>query len=753
MRDPTSKRTLGHPLILVVDDDPVSLRTLLEALRQDYDITVATNAEDAWGVLNTQDIPDLILLDILMPGTDGFSFCEKIKRTERTQDIPVVFMTALTDEASEARGFSAGAVDYIHKPFKIPLVRARVRTHMTTRGLMDALLADNQILCEQIDDLEKISGPFSPEQGPSHAPHKHHTLIEELLDKTSEGVIVCDPSGRIVRINPAFTRISGYRMAEAVGRNVVDLKFTAGYAGSGADVWVRLTETGSWHGELRSRRKNGESYPEYLSATAIRNAAGITTHYVIMFEDASAALRTQEKIDKLTWYDALTGLPNRLLYFDRLELTLRYCQTAGYYSAVIALDVDAFRAINESQGLAVGDLVLKEIAKRVATELGDDGTVARLAGDEYAIVLTPTARSRPEAAEQALVMTERLQTALAVTFAVNAFNVSLSCSYGISIFPKNGRDAADTILQRAHTARHRATGHSGNSVVFFDESMGRQAQEKFALIHDMKGAMEAGQFALVLQTQVSQTDTIVGAEALLRWNHPKFGMVPPDTFVPIAEETGLIVNMDRWVLDQAIAIIRRAEAQNKRLRISVNISPFHFAVPSFVTHIRQAVAAAGIRPEHLVLEVTEGLILHDVHSVIETMRRLGDFGIRFSLDDFGSGYSSLSHLKRLPIHEVKIDKGLVLDAPRDENDARIIDVILGIGAILGIEVVAEGVETEEHVRLLRKHRNVILQGYHFGRPEPVEQWLEANLDRLQERPRSGGASSPCTASPPGLGRM
>ncbi|MBB4265484.1 GGDEF/EAL domain-containing response regulator [Roseospira visakhapatnamensis] len=730
MRHPDMQRNAKYPLILVVDDDPTSLRTLLEALREEYDISVATNAKDAWDALFVDDMPDLILLDIMMPDMDGYRLCQKIKQDERARKVPVMFMTALTDDVSEAHGFSLGAVDYIHKPFKIPLVRARVRTHMTTRGMMDDLLSANQRLCDHIVRLQQDGKSLSDGAQNQSEGQIYQNLMERILDNTAEGVIISDTTGKIIRVNPSFTRISGFTEEDVLGHDVREFKPLSHDSEHGRGIWELLEENGRWHGELSGLRKNGETYPEFLTASTIRGQAGLATYYVIIFNDASAALKTQEKIDRLTWYDSLTGLPNRLLYLDRLNISLRYCKSTDMVSATLVLDVDSFRSINDARGLPVGDRILQEIGNRISAEIQGDGTVARMAADEFAIILLPSEESKQEVAERALAMAERIQGALASHFQIDSFNFVVTCSFGVSIFPTDQNDSPEKILQCAEIARSRAMKEGGNKIFFFDKSMGQYAKEKFSMVHDLRSALEHQQLQVFLQTQVSSADHVIGAEALVRWNHPVRGMVSPEKFIPVAEETGLIVDLDRWVLQQAVRLIQDADAQGKRLRVSVNISPPHFADATFSDHVCHTVHAAGIDPTLLVLEVTEGLMLHDIDVVIEKMKKVGDTGVKFSLDDFGSGYSSLSYLKRLPIHEVKIDKSFVLDAPTDSNDALIIDMIYSIGNVLRIDVVAEGVETDDHAQYLKKYKGLIRQGYFFGRPQPMADWLRDNLHRI-----------------------
>lgn len=703
-----------RPLVLLVDDEPTNLQLLVEALRSDYEVAVATDGATALQLSNAPDKPSIILLDVMMPGMDGYEVCRRLKADANTKDIPVIFITAAVDEESEERGFDLGAADYIHKPFKLQLVRARVRTHLSLQGMMDELLGVNSRLNEAISLYsEELKNTETCQQ-----------LFARVFASTAEGIIVTDPNGNIQAVNRAFTRITGYTEAEALGKNPRLLKSGHHSPDFYRDLWRRLVDTGHWNGELFNRRKNGEIYPEMQSISAVFDRENKLTNYVAVFSDISSIKETQERMDFLTWHDPLTGLPNRLLFTDRLGQTLSVCNRDNRHSAALVLDVDRFKSINDGQGLLTGDAVLVEIGQRLRTELQDGDTLARLAADEYAIVLSDLHEDRESAAREALIVAEKALDALARPYhhAGNVFQ--LTCSIGVAMFPEHGEESATIILRNAETARHRAALEGGNRVVFFEEAMGVQARQRFLVEQQLRKAVDQGELRMYLQSQVNSTGKVVGAESLVRWQHPQRGLIPPNDFIPLAEESDLIVRVDKWMLRQVCGLLQKLSRGGEQLRISTNISARHFRQENFVREIKELMQEFGIPPGLLVLEVTERLMIQDVNDVVAKMTSLNESGIRFSIDDFGTGYSSLAYLKRLPIHEVKIDKSFILEAPVNSSDADMVEIIHMLADTLKLESVAEGVETENHAAFLRKYPYILQQGYFYGKPMAAAAWVK-----------------------------
>tara|TARA_R110001583_G_scaffold194720_3_gene366539 strand:+ start:83240 stop:85564 length:2325 start_codon:yes stop_codon:yes gene_type:complete len=735
--DTPSGRKALRPLVLLVDDESSNLQLLIEALRSDYEVAVANRGKAALQFLSAGEKPAIILLDIMMPEMDGYEVCHRLKSNPDTRSIPVIFITALTDVASEEHGFELGAVDYIHKPLKVALVRARVRTHMTIRGMLDQLFNTNAELNEKITDLDRTNRTLDQTASELQFARSRQELFARIFASTAEGIIVANAEGQVEAVNRAFIRITGYSSEEAVNQNHYFLKSGLHAADFYREISRRLHDSGHWSGEMLNRRKNGEIYPELRTISAVYDDEGRVSHFVSVFSDVSGIKQTQERIDFLTWHDSLTQLPNRMLYLDRLDVALRSCRSSTTHTAAMVLDIDGFKAINDAQGLQTGDSVLCEVGRRIAIVLRSDDTVARLAADEFAILLFPRQQSLADVTSHALLIAEAIRSALAHALECGGQTFLLTCSIGIRVFPANTDETPLQVLQSADTARHRAMLDGGNRVVFFEESMAWQARQHFELAQALQAAIEQNQLRLYLQPQVNGSGVVVGAESLVRWEHPQRGLILPAEFIPVAEESRLIVALDRWMLRRSCELIAEMQRNACPLRISVNISPRHFIEAGFVDDIQRLLESSAINPSLLMLEVTESLMIRNMDDVVAKMKTISAMGVCFSIDDFGTGYSSLAYLKRLPIHELKIDQSFIRDAPADANDALLVAMIQSIATILNIETVAEGVETREHSEFLTRFPGLIQQGYLHGRPQPGTAWVKKRLEQSRTSSHAG----------------
>jgi diguanylate cyclase (GGDEF)-like protein len=431
------------------------------------------------------------------------------------------------------------------------------------------------------------------------------------------------------------------------------------------------------------------------------------------------------EIDRLAYYDVLTGLPNRTLLIDRLRLALAVAQRRNHFDVLFLLNLDRFKNLNDAHGHSMGDLLLVALGGRTAGLLREGDTLARLAADEFAILVQDLGSQRESASRRALSIAEKLQQNMDTPFRLkNGEEIRLTVSIGIAIAPDSPDDSAEDILRRADTALHRAKEAGGNQSVFFDAAMGIAAQQRYTIERELRHAIAAGELRLYLQPQVNRQGRTIAAEVLVRWQHPQRGLQPPGAFIGIAEESDLIVDLGAWVLSEACRLMAGEAVAGHPLRLSVNLSPRQFRQPGFVQWVRDLLAATGADPAHLTLEVTEGLVIDNVDLVVARMNELAALGIHFSIDDFGTGYSSLAYLKRMPIHELKIDKSFVQDAPQDPNDAALVETILSVARHLNLQVVAEGVETVAHAEFLNARADAIHQGYLYGKPEPAETWIE-----------------------------
>ncbi len=552
---------------------------------------------------------------------------------------------------------------------------------------------------------------------------EYQRLSASVFDTAGEAIMVTNAKGTIVMVNPAFCRITGYERADVIG-NDPSLISSGRHNHEFHRVAREALQTkGAWAGEIWSRRKNGEDYPEWQSINVVRDADGNITHYVSVFADLSEIRNAQNAAENLSWRDQLTGLANRSLFLRQMDQTLACAQRDSGFAAVLLIDIDRFKDINEARGLGVGDALLKSIAERLGRALRPDDVLARLSADEFAIILPRLSPTPEETGREALAVAEKLRSILFDSIELEGDVFHLDSSIGIAVLPEGPDETSSDVLRRADMAMHQAKSEGGARAVFFEAAMGDSVRERFRLERELRVAVSENQLRLYLQTQVNAAGQQVGSEALVRWEHPERGLVPPVMFIPLAESSDLIVSVDRWVLAEVCRLLARLNREGRSLRISVNISPRHFRKDDFVDEIKRLLAASGADPSYLMLEVTEGMVIGDVADVVAKMTKLTALGIHFSMDDFGTGYSSLAYLKRLPIHELKIDKSFIQDSTTDPNDAALVETILSVAQHLHLQVVAEGVETQEQADFLNARANVIHQGYFFGRPEPVEKWL------------------------------
>jgi diguanylate cyclase (GGDEF)-like protein len=480
-------------------------------------------------------------------------------------------------------------------------------------------------------------------------------------------------------------------------------------------MWDSLRQTGYWQGEVWNRRKSGEIFPELLTIAAIRNREGRLTHYAALFSDITEMKENEERIRHLAYYDVLTGLPNRRLLEDRLRVALAHAHRNRRQLAVLFIDLDRFKRINDSLGHEVGDRLLVAIAHRLRNVLREDDTVARMGGDEFVAVLSDI-----ESPDHAVQIALRLIGALMCPVRVDEHELVVTTSVGISIYPDDS-DSALALVKNADIAMYRAKDSGRNSFQLYAPAMNARSLEHLALESALHRALERGEFELYYQPLLDAGHcSIVAAEALLRWHHPELGLVAPADFIPLAEETGLIISIGAWVLRSACLQLARWHAQGHRnLRVAVNISARQFHDPDFITLAGRIVGETGIEPHHITLELTESMLMDDALDTIRMLAQLHNMGFAIAMDDFGTGYSSLSYLKRFPINELKVDRVFIRDIERSADDAAIVSAIIGLAHSLGLHVVAEGVETASQLTFLQQQGCDFLQGFHFSPPVAV----------------------------------
>ena len=538
-----------------------------------------------------------------------------------------------------------------------------------------------------------------------------------------EGILVTDANNVILRVNRAFTRLTGYSAEEAVGNTPNMLNSGRQGASFYQAMWDSLSSTHYWQGEIWNRRKNGEIYPEWLTITAVTGDDGKVANYVATFSDITQYKAAEEKIHQLAYYDSLTGLPNRRMLHDRLKQAIAAIGRSNCRGAILFIDLDNFKIINDTRGHDVGDLLLVEVARRLQACVRSEDTVARLGGDEFVVMIDSLSASVEQAVMQAEVVGEKVLQVFAQPFMLKGHEHYATPSIGISLF-HDADCTVEELLKRADAAMYQAKHSGRNAIRFFDPAMQAALETRMALEAELRRALPDNQFLLHFQPQVDNDGRVIGAEALLRWRHPERGIISPDQFIPLAEESRLIVPIGKWVLETACRQLKRWQANpaTRDLQLAINVSPCQFRQSDFVDQFRQIIQNSQIDASQLKIELTESLVLDDVNESITRMHALKEIGVGFSMDDFGTGYSSLAYLKKLPLDQLKIDQSFVRDIATDPDDAVITRTIVAMAGSLGLSVIAEGVETEEQRTYLQRCGCPAYQGYLFGRPVPIEEF-------------------------------
>jgi len=478
-----------------------------------------------------------------------------------------------------------------------------------------------------------------------------------------------------------------------------------------------------YEAEHRMRAKSGE-WRWILTRGRItqRDSQGQPIRVTGTHLDITERKRAQSEIERLAYYDHLTGLPNRRMLLERLQLQLAASRRSNELGALLFIDLDHFKHLNDTRGHSAGDLLLKEVAYRLVKNLREGDTVARLGGDEFVVLLPNLGNTSSHAASLARDISNKLRHTLSSVYRLDGGEHYLGASVGVSMFP-DGEGGAEELLRHADTAMYRAKENGRNTICFFEPEMQAAMEARLEMERDLREALSREEFRIYLQAQHDAEGKLVGAEVLLRWAHPQHGLVSPARFIPLAEETGLIVPIGNWVLNNSTRLLKQLETQGKSLRLAVNVSPRQFRETDFVERVREQLLKSGADPKRLTLEITEGMLLADVGEAITRMAELERLGVRFSIDDFGTGYSSLSYLKRLPLHEIKIDRGFVADLPRDTDDAALVETILAIAWQMRLSVVAEGVENEAQLNYLKANGCDHFQGFYLGHPIPEAEFI------------------------------
>ncbi len=552
-------------------------------------------------------------------------------------------------------------------------------------------------------------------------------IASKVIQNINEGIIVTDSKGNILLANPAFEVVTGYSVEEIIGKNPKILQSGLHNKEFYKNMWQEIINNGFWRGEIWNKRKDGELFVEWLTISSIKDKDENITNYVAVFSDITERKRNIEQLKILAHYDMLTGVPNRYLFTKRLESLIQTSRRYNQQFAILFLDLDRFKYINDTLGHQAGDLLLQKVAQRLKGILRKKDTIARIGGDEFVIIL-PNLNHIREAIQTAEIIIETLKT----SFILNGQEVYISTSIGISFYPHDGEDI-ETLIRNADRAMYQAKASGRNHFELYHSEFYANDKQVFLLENLLRKAIVQNEFELYYQPQIhTQTKHIYGVEALLRWKHPEKGFISPGEFIPIAEESGLIVPISEWVLMQACEDLKKLHLHYPHLKMSVNISAIHFQQSDFIKTLQQIIERSNINPRFLELELTESTIMPNALKSIEQLVKLKQLGLKIAIDDFGTGFSSLSYLHRFPIDILKIDQSFIKNLSSYQDDASIVTAIIKMGHNLRLSVVAEGVETEKQFKLLQKQGCDYVQGYYISKPLPFNELQEFLQEWTQE---------------------
>jgi diguanylate cyclase (GGDEF)-like protein/PAS domain S-box-containing protein len=638
---------LPRPKILIVDDfhaNLVALRRLLAKV--DAEVIAAGSGNEALALTLDHDFA-VVLLDVQMPDIDGYEVAELLRGEERTRKVPIIFLTAAyKGDEHRLKGYESGAVDYMEKPINDVILLSKVsifidlhQSQSKLERLLHLLEHTNHRLSIEIEERRRSE-------------QESQQLAGTVFANSAEGIMVCDADNKVQAVNPAFTGITGYSPGDIIGKNPSVLSSGRHDGQFYADLWSQLQQTGRWQGEIWDRRKSGEVFPEWLSISVIRNADGSIARYVAIFTDITKRKQGEEQIWRQANFDNLTGLPNRALFHDRLSRAVADARRERHGLALMFVDLDRFKLVNDTLGHALGDLLLQQAASRLSGCVRENDTVSRLGGDEFTIILKGV-----EAASNAALVAEKVIATLSTPFCLDGNDASIGGSIGISLFPDDAEDDR-SLLRTADMAMYRAKESGRNTFAFFTGEMGEKTQNLALFGNELRNAIKRNELLVHYQPIMdARTLAVRGAEALVRWQHPRLGLMPPREFIPLAEETGIIGPLTDWVLQTAC---RDAVAWQRPgrppLSVAINLSNQQVNLSNFADHTSRVLADTGLSPDLLKFEITEDFAIEQGEKMLTWLRMIHDIGIGLSINDFGAGYSSFSYLRRLPIDIVKIDR-------------------------------------------------------------------------------------------------
>ncbi len=686
--------------ILIVDDTPANIQLLGESLREKYKVQIATSGKKALQLVS-QSPPDLILLDIMMPGMDGNQVCDILKNNKDYKDIPIIFITAVNEITMELKSLAQGAADFIYKPINLDVARLRIRN-----------ILDREQLRKQIAMRER-----------------EQRLAASVFKYSHEGIVITDSENNILDINHSFTRITGYELNDVLGKNPRILKSGQQSYLFYENLWQHLLQNNYWEGELWNRHKDGHFFAIHTSIAVIRYASGEIDHFVAIFSDITLKKNQEETLQKIAYFDELTGMPNRTLLADRLNQAIAHSQRNQKSMAVCYLDLDGFKEVNDQFGHAVGDRLLVDVTRRMSRCLRKIDTLSRIGGDEFVLLLLELNGN-----DEYISSVERILNELQEPYLIEGNPVVVSASIGVTLFPYDHSEP-DLLLRHADQAMYQAKQNGKNQFFRFDSSQSEASQALSRKLARVRQGIKNHEFVLYYQPKVNlRTGHALGFEALVRWNHPEDGVVPPGAFLPEIDDTPVMLELSDYILEIALKQLNSWLEKGLQLSVSVNIAPCHLAEENFPAKLKQHLKGYPNLPAHLFeLEILETAALSDISQVCDAMKACMLLGVDFAIDDFGTGYSSLTYLKSLPAKTLKIDQTFIRDMLVDPDDRAIVIGTMGLAKAFQRKVVAEGVESIAHGKELLEIGCEIAQGYAIGYPMPaedIEPWLENWKERF-----------------------
>jgi len=670
----------------------------------------------------------LAFVDVRMPpGWDGVETIGHL--WEADPDLQIVICTAHSDynwhDISRRLGLSDSFV-VLKKPFDI------IEVIQLAHALTAKWTSQHQARM-RMEDLDRVVAERTSELSATNARLK---LLAAALEAAANSITVTDAKGNIVWTNPAFSALYGYSAEEVMGKNCSLLRSDVQDARFYKEMWDVISSGRTWRGEIVNRRKDGALIPEEMTITPVESQPGTITHFIAIKQDISERKLAQQRVNYLAYYDALTGLPNRMLLREHLNTAVAAARRRGRGVALLFLDLDRFKIINDSLGHSFGDLLLRQVASRLKNEIRQEDTVARVGGDEFLILL-----NNVENFAEVEVIATRIVKSVMGEFVIQGRTVSVTCSLGISVFPEHGEDA-EALIKNADMAMYSAKEQGSNTFCFFTDEMNMALMERLNLENGLRSAIDKGELFLVYQPQINIANgSVIGMEALIRWQSREWGLVMPDRFIRVAENSGLIVPIGEWVLRTACRQMKQWQDNGLLLApIAVNVSAVQFRQEGFRELIKQVLDETGLDPQYLELELTESLLLSNEDVMFEVLNGLKSMGLKLAIDDFGTGYSSLSYLRQFPVTKLKIDRSFIREVELNLDDAAITAAIISMAKVLDLKVIAEGIENEAQLLFLMKHECDEGQGYFFSRPLNV-QAVESFLRKVQMPMKAGSGST------------